>query len=528
MRIIATPCLFLFLFLIFSAGCKPQNENPIKQGVKTENGIVKGEFIDSSGITVFRGIPFAAPPIGDFRWKAPQPVKNWEAVLETIKFSASPIQGTPVPFMMWTQEFISPKAPLSEDCLYLNVWTGAKNAIEKRPVFVYIYGGGFNSGSGAVPVYDGEEMAKKGLVFITINYRVGALGFLAHPELTAESTYNSSGNYGLLDQIEALKWVNKNIAEFGGDPSNVTIAGQSAGAFSINYLVASPLTKDLFQRAIAESGGVVLTTNPIANDLQAAEENGKKWAESLGAKSLAELRAKTADEILSAGGRAGPIVDSYVIPEAMNKIFAKGKQNDVPLILGWNKNEGNFGGQALNAKDFKKMAKERYGEKATEFLSLFPAGSDEEAMETQTFLGSVQLFGLQSFAWMNLQGRTGKSPVYMYHFERNLPFGEGMKSFGAFHTGEVPYAYNNLKMSPRPWEKVDYQLAQTMSDYWVNFAKTGNPNGENLPIWESCNTKNQKAIILGEKVYSADLPNAAQLLFLEQFYSAQINNKSIK
>ena len=247
----------LLAMSVFS-GC--QSDTSLSTIIQTDNGQVEGLPNADASVVAFKGIPFAAPPVGDLRWKAPQPVQNWEGVRECKEFSSSAMQSTPAPFLMWTSEFIAPAKPLSEDCLYLNLWTANPASAEKRPVIVFIHGGGFTSGSGSVPIYDGEEMAKAGVVFVTINYRVGIFGFFSHPELTAESPHHTSGNYGLLDQIAALKWVQKNIAAFGGDPTRVTIAGQSAGAFSVNFLVASPLAKGLFQRAIAESGGAVLHT----------------------------------------------------------------------------------------------------------------------------------------------------------------------------------------------------------------------------------------------------------------------------
>ena len=513
------PAIVIYLFAI---SCKTQNESSIHESVQTESGRVSGVYDEATGITSFKGIPFAAPPVGELRWKEPQPAESWEGIKKCTAFSASPVQGTPVPFSMWTQEFIAPKEPLNEDCLYLNVWTGAKAAAEKRPVLVYIYGGGFSSGSGAVPIYNGEEMAKKGLVFITFNYRVGVLGFLAHPELTAESEHNASGNYGLLDQIAALKWVNKNIEAFGGDPNNVTIAGQSAGAFSVNYLVASPLTKGLIHRAIAESGGAVLSSSQLARGsaLEVAEEAGIQFAKSFKAQSIAELRKKTAEEILAVRGPSSPIIDGHVIPEPMNEIFVRGKQNDVPLILGWNEDEG-FGGPPQPAEKFKEQVKQRFGDMADEFLALFPLSTEEEVKEIQNALGALQTFGVQSYKWMKYQNETATSEVYLYRFERDVPYAEGMQDFGAFHTGEVPYAYNNLKMSPRPWEEIDYKLADVMSDYWVNFAKNGNPNGESLPEWQACSPENPKAMIFNTEVECKDLPNKEILNFLENFYSRQ-------
>ena len=514
----------LFAGILILSACTNQKQNLIQDVVTIENGQISGIVDETTGIKTFKGIPFAAPPVGELRWKAPQPVEPWEGLKECTAFSASPIQGTPMPFSMWTQEFIAPKEPLSEDCLYLNVWTGAQTSDEKRPVFVYIYGGGFSSGSSAVPIYDGEEIAKKGVVFVSPNYRVGTMGFLAHPELTAESPHNASGNYGLLDQVEALKWVHNNIEAFGGDPNNVTIAGQSAGAFSINYLVASTLTKGLIHRAIAESGGAVVSNSALASGggLKAAEEAGVKYAESLECSSIAELRAKTPEEILSVRGGGMPIVDGYFLPKSVGEIFANGEQNDVPAILGWNKNEG-FGPPPASADQFKERVKSMFGDKAEEFLQRFPVNSDEEAFAIQNDLGTLQTFGIQSYKWMELQEKTATSPVYMYRFERNVPYADGMQDFGAFHTGEVPYAYNNLKMSPRPWTEADYKLADTMSDFWVNFAKNGDPNGENLPEWEVSTLDDMRSMIFDTEIRCTETPSRELLKFLDEFYSSDSN-----
>jgi len=514
---------FLTCFLCLGLNSQAGAKN-LADTLRIENGFISGMKDVKSEVVSFKGIPFAAPPVGDLRWKAPQAVKNWNGVKECKMFSASAIQATPAPFSMWTAEFIAPAKPLSEDCLYLNVWTPAKSSSEKRPVIVFIHGGAFTSGSGSVPVYDGTAMAQKGVVFVTINYRVGIFGFFSHPELSKESASKTSGNYGLLDQIEALKWVQKNIAAFGGDPNRVAIAGQSAGAFSVNYLVASPLAKGLFQRAIAESGGAVLPTNPFAGtqNLKDAEQHGIEFAHSMKVNSLAELRTKTAQELMAVRTMTSPIIDGYVIPEPVYKIFSTGKQNDVPVLMGWNANEGNFGGQLLNAEKFKQQAKENFGEKAVEFLKLFPSGTDAEAEQSQLTLSGLQTFGVQAYAWMNLQNKTGKSSVFMYHFEREVPYTKDQKPFGAFHTGEVPYAYNNLHMSNRPWEKTDIQLAETMSSYWANFAANGNPNGPNVPKWDACSPKNLKAMILAEKVEVKELPQRYGLDFLEQFYISKL------
>ncbi|NQU86546.1 MAG: carboxylesterase family protein [Mariniphaga sp.] len=510
--------VFIVCFLFLTVGCSSQKT--INEFVQIEGGIVSGEYLSNSEITVFKGVPFAAPPVGDLRWKAPRPVEKWNGILGCKIFSASPMQRTPEPFMMWTQEFIAPKEPLSEDCLYLNIWTPAKLAGENHPVFVYIYGGGFNSGSGSVPVYDGEEMAKKGLVFLIINYRVGNLGFLAHHELTAESENNTSGNYGLLDQVEALKWVNKNIKAFGGDPENVTIAGQSAGAFSVNYLVASPLTKGLIHRAIAESGGAIMQNGRKTLTLEQAEETGVNWAKSQNA-SIKELREKPATEIFNTGGPSSPIIDGYLVPDQLNNIFTEGKQNDIPLILGWNKDEG-FGGASKTKENFISQIKLQFNEKSEEFLTILSLSIEDEVKSAQLTLSAIQSFGLQMYKWMLLQNSSGNSKVFMYRFDKRLPFAEGMNDHGAFHTGEVPYAYNNLKMSPRPWEDVDYELADSMSDFWVNFAKTSDPNGEGLPVWDACTPFKSKAIIFNSLIESKDMPDTDILNFLDSYYSSLI------
>ncbi|HEY3403240.1 MAG TPA: carboxylesterase family protein, partial [Ohtaekwangia sp.] len=304
--------------------------------VKTENGTVSG--LQQNEVSIFKGIPFAAPPIGELRWKAPQPVKNWSGTRKCETFPASPIQSNPVPFLMWSEEFITPQQPLSEDCLYLNIWTAAKSAKEKRPVFVWIHGGGFVSGSGACPIYDGEKMAKNGIVYVSINYRLGVFGFLAHPELSKESGENASGNYAILDQIAALQWIKKNIAAFGGDPEQVTIAGQSAGSFCVNALVASPLAKDLFQRAIAQSGSFV--ANGFGRSLESAETTGKTFVQNANATSIAELRKKSADDIFKAAqtlpyGSFSPVFEDYTLPSQPLTFFRAGKQNNVPLLTGW-------------------------------------------------------------------------------------------------------------------------------------------------------------------------------------------------
>ena len=487
--------------------------------VKTEDGQIEGMTNTPGDIRIFKGIPFAAPPVGNLRWKAPRPVAKWTDVRKCVAFGPSPMQAKPAPFMYWSSEFLIPEEPISEDCLYLNVWTGAKTPTEKRPVLVYIYGGGFRSGGSACPIYDGEAMAKKGVVFVTINYRVGVFGFLAHPELSQESGYNASGNYALLDMIAALKWVKNNVAAMGGDPANVTIAGQSAGAFAVNFLTASPLAKGLFQRAIAESGGsFVSNPNRPKLTLQTAEQQGVTFAKSLNANSLSDLRSKSADEVQKAtGGLSSPIVDGYVMPESIYDIYKKGKQNDVSLIVGWNEDDKTMG-QPAKADTFREQVKKRFGEKADALLAIYPAGTDEQAAQSQGNINRDESFGIQDYTWAKMQTKTGKSPVFVYNFNRKLPANTPESQFGAFHSGEVVYAYNNLHTLNRRWEPVDQQLADAMSSYWVNFARTGNPNGTNLPNWPAYKPAAENVLILDKTIQPKALPTKSQLAFWEEYY----------
>lgn len=478
--------------------------------VKVEGGIISGSNNKAGTVKVFKGIPFAAPPVGDMRWKAPQIVKPWSGIRKCDTFGPSPMQGKPAPFSMWTQEFLIPEKPISEDCLYLNVWTGARMAREKRPVLVWIYGGGFLSGGSGVPIYDGEAMAKKGIVFVSINYRVGIFGFFAHPELTKESGNNASGNYGLMDQIAALKWVKKNIAAFGGDAENVTIAGQSAGSVSVNCLVASPQAKNLFTKAIAESGGSFTRENV---PLSLAEEDGIKVAKSLNAASLKDLRNLSAQELMKANpAYRRPIIDGYILPQPIAEIFNQQKENKINLLTGWNQDEG-LNGEMRDAAGFKAFAEKEYAKSAPEFLKYYPATSDSVATVSQTAYYREAHFGLQNYAWAMATPAQG-SKVYLYRFTRKVPATGEYKKYGAFHTGKVPYAYDNLKFVNRPWEMADRKLAKMMSAYWANFAKTGNPNGKGLPEWKPFLPAQKQVMIFGKEAEVKPLPDAEQLDFL--------------
>jgi para-nitrobenzyl esterase len=502
-----------FLFLLFIAVVSSVQAQKFPSTIKVDGGLISGTNNSTNDIHIYKGIPFAAPPINDLRWREPQPVIAWSGIKNCDAFSASPIQGKPVPFGVYTKEFLIPDSPISEDCLYLNIWTGARSSSEKRPVIVWIYGGGFVSGGTACSIYDGEAMAKKGIVFVSINYRVGVFGFFAHPELTKGSGHNASGNYGLMDQIAALKWVKKNIAAFGGNPNNVTIAGQSAGSISVNCLVASPLCKGLFKHAIAESGAAFINGMFHTGTLKQAEEGGTKTAQAFQAASINDLRKISSEELLKKAQGSGPIVDGYVLPDAIANIFAAGKQNDVEVITGWNDDDA-FVGSLKNAEDFKKEAKEKYGNDAETFLKYYPATTDKEAAASQVKVSRDLLFAIQNYTWGNTQSEKGKSKIYIYNFNRKVPATADFVKYGAFHTGEVVYAYNNLKFEDRPWQQADHDLAELMSSYWANFAATGNPNGKGLPAWPAYNTKQNKSMQFDEKSEVRSLPAKDELNFL--------------
>jgi para-nitrobenzyl esterase len=501
--------------------------------VQTRNGRISGVAGQDASITVFKGVPYAAPPVGSLRWQAPKAPANWDGVRKADAFSPSCIQNIVPERKPWTHEFMS-HDKVSEDCLYLNIWSGAKNANEKRPVFVFIHGGGFSEGAGSIPVYDGEGLAKKGLVMVTINYRMGVFGFFSHPELTKESDHNASGNQGLLDVVAALDWIRDNIAGFGGDPSNVTIAGQSAGAMAVHDLIASPIAKGLFRRGIAESGGSTLGAN--ARKLADAEAEGARFAETKGAKSLADLRALTPEQLTArpaaaaasaSGGRGagaamrfGPIVDGYLLPDPIDEIVAQGKQNDVPILTGANADEGGASpNPTMTLEAFQSRAKQRFGEEADAFLKAYPATSDAQAgLANNESSRDQQRMSL--YQWAQARKKTSKSKVYAYFWTHTLP-GPDAGKYGAFHTSEVPYALNTLYMSDRQFTDTDRKIADTMSSYWANFAKTGDPNGKGLPHWPAAvSEKPETTMQIGDETTAiAIVSSPARLAFWREYFS---------
>jgi para-nitrobenzyl esterase len=486
---------FVLMFIMLVAGLAiAQQPAP----VKIESGLLQGTFED--GVTVYRGIPYAAPPVGELRWRPPLPPVPWKGVKKADKFSANPMQVMVHELGPWTAEY-QPQGAVSEDCLYLNIWTAAKSSDEKRPVVMYIPGGAFTGGSGDVPVYNGEHLAKKGLVVVTINYRVGVIGFLALPELTKESEHHSSGNYGLLDQVAALKWIKKNISVFGGDPARVTIMGQSAGAASVNYLTASPLAKGLFIRAIAQSGSNA-RIGPGVN-LKLAELNGQRFAKTMDAASLAELRAIPAAELIDSTTnkfRFLPIIDGWFLPKGVDEIFAAGEQSDVATITGWVADEKSFNNNygKVPAGEFRKRVRQQSGAQADECLKLYPASTEAEGEESQKML-ERDMSMVSMYLWAIKRNKTDKTKIYTYLFVHQQP-GATKERYQTFHSSELPYVFDNLNQSPRPWTAEDKKIATTMSSYWVNFITKGDPNGNGLPMWPAFKAIPEETMELGDKM----------------------------
>lgn len=480
----------------------------IDDPVKLEAGTVSGAATGSPEVRVFKGIPYAAPPVGDLRWRAPKPAAHWEGTRKAEEFSPVCMQGG--------------NQKMSEDCLYLNVWTSAKSVNEKLPVMFWIYGGGYYTGSGSQTMYDGEALAKKGAVVVTFNYRLGEFGFFAHPELTKESDRRGAANFGVMDSIAALQWVQKNISRFGGDPKNVTIFGESAGAGMVANLMAMPSAKGLFVRAIGESSAWSTATIAPLNTLADAEEDGVKLAGKVSAKSLAELRAKPADEILKAGRGLGPVVDGWLIPEDPGKVFAAGKQIDVPVLVGSNRDES-FGGNPKTAAEFIEQVRKRFGEMADAYLKLYPAGSDEEARESAFYSGRDEMaFVMRN--WARLAEKPGKSKAFVYYFTQQpprLPNARGAFAPGphgsATHVSEILYVFGHLDNS-RTWTDADQKVADEMSSYWVNFAKTGDPNGKGLNKWPVYDGKIPSVMVFGNPPEGQQTPAEAQLAFFRSYF----------
>ncbi len=484
----------------------------ITDPVRVEQGKLSGVAGATPEVRVFKGVPFAAAPIGDLRWRAPKPAPKWTGTRNAADFGAICMQRRPN-----AAGINGDPRPMGEDCLYLNIYTAAKSAKDKLPVMVWIHGGALTAGAGSI--YDGEQLARKGVVVVTINYRLGVFGFFAHPELSKESDRAASSNYGLLDQIAALQWVQKNIAAFGGDPKTVTIFGESAGSWSTNLLAASPLARGLFQRVIGESGAQFEPMKSLAR----AEEAGAKFG------TLGELRAKPAEALQSGigaafvgavGGYSGPVVDGWCLPEDVYTIYAKSKQADVPLLIGSNADEGTMFTPATASLQSLKELAQRYGPDAEAFLKLYPAQSDTEAWRAQANSMRDQVFGWEMRTWARMQSKTGKSKVYLYFFSR-VPPGPAATRMGAYHSAEIAYVFHNTHRPGRQWEEADHQLSEVMSSYWVNFATTGDPNSKGLPAWPPYDPKKDLLMGFGDKIEVAPIPHQPELDFQDTYFEKQ-------
>jgi para-nitrobenzyl esterase len=496
----------------------------LQEPLRVEGGQITGTptIQWTYGVRLYRAIPYAAPPVGDLRWRPPRPAQAWQGVKAADHFSPVCMQPSPdTQGNAWREGHY----PISEDCLYLNVWTPAKTATEKLPVMVFIHGGGNTRGAASENQYDGAYLAKKGVVFVSFNYRMNVFGFMAHPELTAESDHHSSGNYAILDQIAALQWIQRNIASFGGDSSNVMIFGHSAGAANVCSLVASPLAKGLFHRALAQSGNSLNSRTALAD----AEKNGVKLAASLGASSIAALRGRTADEILKAPrGQMGTNVDGWVLPQDAYSIIAAGKHNDVPLIVGTVADDAPGPGAApVTAAQARTNAQNTYKELAPRYLKLYPANTDEEAAKS-VYKFRVQSAMANARGWAQLQAKAGKSKVHWYYFTHISPMPEGLEwggrsaqSWGAYHGSEIVYVFDAFPLQDWAWRPVDLKLGDTVSSIWVNFVKTGSPNGAGLPEWPGYDPKSDMLMNFGDSPKAQPAPHREALDFIAEWTASQ-------
>ena len=511
------------LFLAALASAQPPTPARPPGPVQVAGGRLAGVLLPG-GIRVFKGVPYAAPPVGPRRWQAPQPAAPWPAVRAATEFGPRAMQQPLFSDMTFRSQGVS------EDCLYLNVWTGAQTAQEKRPVLVYFYGGGFVAGDGSEYRYDGENLARRGLVTVTVNYRLGVFGFLAHPALTQESPQHASGNYGLLDQAAALAWVQANIAAFGGDPQHITIGGESAGSYSVSAQMASPLAKNLLAGAIAESGSLLAA--PALPTLAEAEGVGSAFAAGLGGgNSLAALRALPAERLLAAAGqpgapRFGAIVDGYFLPTQPRAIFAAGQQAHVPLLVGWNSQESGYQGVLGEASptlaNYRAALQKLYGDRAAAALRAYPAATDAEVAAAATDLASDRFIGYGTWKLATTHAETGGRPVFEYLFARPRPAQRADPAApltaGAVHSAEIEYALGNLATNQvYAWSSDDYQVSKTMAGYFANFIRTGDPNGAGLPGWPALNRgTGGRRMQLDVMTRAVPVPDRARYLFLEQ------------
>ncbi len=487
------------------------------QTAKVTGGVVEG--VVTNGIATFKGIPFAAPPVGDLRWKAPQPLKAWSGVKKADDFGPAPMQDIGMAMGMMGGN----KLRVSEDCLYLNVWTPAKKADEKLPVMVWIYGGGFAMGMTNTPMNDGVNFAKKGVVLVSVAYRVGPIGFLAHPDLSKESG-KGSGCYGIQDQVAGLKWVKDNIAQFGGDPSRVTIFGESAGAISVSMLAASPKAKGLFQRAISESGGSMAPVkygNEAGQNvpcLKMAEAQGKAFLAKLGANDLKAARALSAETIQKGGGPMGhfwPAADGETILGDQYEQYEAGNFNDTPILIGTNSDEGAmFSRGGVTPEAFEKQVRGNFGPAADGILKAYPHATGAESSQSQKDLFRESAFAWHTWAWAKLVAEKNKQQkVFVYYFDHHPA---GMQ--GSTHASEIPYVFANLggPVAPTP---EDVKMSDLMHAYWINFAKNADPNGPGLPVWPAFENQGRQTMFFDAASSARPLPNLDKLQAFDAYYA---------
>jgi para-nitrobenzyl esterase len=527
----------------------------VADSVRIAEGRVAGVATPDGVVRAFRGIPYAAPPVGGLRWRPPQPVASWDGVRRADSYG--PV--APQPPIADRSLYFPGREPQSEDCLYLNVWTAGSPG-DRLPVLVWLHMGAYLFGSGSAgpgprSLYDGEELARAGVVVVTLNHRLGRLGFLAHPWLTAESEHGASGNYGLMDCVAALQWVARNAAAFGGDPERVTLFGLSAGSYTISHLMASPAAAGLFHRAIGQSGaafgpaGETCGSNDLIQDLQAAEVTGVQLSEALGATTLEELRGLSPERLLAAripprepprwtmdlspepiargAFETGyPVVDGHLLPREVHATFAAGAQHDVPLITGSVANEASGVPGLPTLRDFLADARAEYGDMAERFLELYPAGNDAEAHRASAAATGDRIFTAQNWTWARLHSRAARSPVFYYHWSRvpPIPSSELLveREPGAFHSAEVPYVFRHVGRAGYgrdwDWQPVDERLSDAISSYWLAFARTGDPNTVGLPPWPAFDEVAPSAMRFGDEVGAGPVPRADRLAFWDAFY----------
>ena len=494
--------------------------------VNAHGGTVEG--IDQGPTQAFLGVPFAAPPVNELRWRAPQPAARKQGTRKAVAFGASCMQSWPVPtFGPYTAEFVDTPA-VSEDCLFLNIWRPAQ-AARNLPVFVWVHGGAFLGGSGAVPIYDGKGLAARGAVVVTINYRAGVFGFLAHPKLSAENPRKTSGNYGLLDQVAALKWVRDNIVAFGGDPRLVTVSGQSAGAASVEALLVMPAARGLFQRAIVQSGpGIAIGSPPLAT----AEKDGLAFAKRFGDLNMTKLRALSAarvqaemEKVLAAPGPDGgrpsvpflPVTDGVELPADPDDPRTS-MASQVPLVVGYTSDEA-LAPPPASIADFERNVRNRFGASAARLLDLYPHATNAEAMDSarvlarDTYMGALVL-------WIEGRAGAGRQPVFAYRFDQAVPVAKP-PSFGAFHTAEVPYLFGAMDASLRPYGEVDRRVSTLMQDYWLNFMRSGDPNGAGLPLWSRTLSGGAGVMLIGPNpVFTTAVSSPQRMDALREYVAA--------